>query len=121
MADLKTLQSKVEKLRQDLKENNREKSNLDRRIKEIKKESADIGKQIHQLKNKDVVVSEHAYLRYLERVKGVDMEEVRQAILPDSVKNTVGQLGDGTYPLNGFKIKVKGRTIVTVLTTDNED
>jgi hypothetical protein len=59
-------------------------------------------------------VSDHAVLRYLERVKHVDIEAIRRDISVSADKaisigcDTV-KMGDGT------RLKLKGSTVVTVL------
>jgi hypothetical protein len=62
-------------------------------------------------------VTEHAIIRYLERVKGLDIEEIEKEILTDSLKDMVTNLGNtGTFPGNGFRILMKDGTITTILT-----
>ena len=67
----------------------------------------------------EIVISEHAILRYLERVDKVDMELVKKQILSESVLDLIEKLGgnNGEYPVKegGFKIKLKNKTVVTVL------
>jgi hypothetical protein len=62
----------------------------------------------------DLAVSEHALLRYAERVLGLDTSEVVRAI-EHAVAPAATILGDGTYPLTpGLVAVVKGRTVVTI-------
>ena len=65
-----------------------------------------------------ITVSEHALLRYCERVLNIDLEEAKQAILSDSVVDLMAKLGNnnGEYPVKegGFKIVVKNKTVVTI-------
>lgn len=59
-----------------------------------------------------LIVSEHAMLRYFERVVGFNLDDVRRTILPDSVREQVGTLGDGVYPCGGHSVLVRGRVVV---------
>lgn len=61
-------------------------------------------------------VSDHAVLRYLERVEGVDVGAVRRAILHPNVLDMVATLGgDGSYPHpDGYVLKMAGGVVVTV-------
>lgn len=60
-------------------------------------------------------VSEHALVRYFERVKGFNMEEVTQEILSEPVLNLVEKLGgSGTYPNKGFSVVMKDNMVVTI-------
>lgn len=61
------------------------------------------------------VVSEHALVRYFERVKGYDLEQINKEILTEPVKALIKKLGNGVYPVNGFKIKVQNGCVVTVI------
>jgi hypothetical protein len=62
-----------------------------------------------------LVVSDHALLRYAERVLGFDPTEVVRAIERD-VEQPAVLLGDGTFPfLDGrYLAVVKDRTVVTI-------
>lgn len=81
-------------------------------------------KQIFQLtaKDKPVVVTEHALLRYLERVCGVSMEETRKKILPEETEAHVKSFRTGTFGVAGsHKVKAKNGVVVTVLTNGEKE
>lgn len=81
------------------------------------KQQTDIKKKIESLSNvKKPVVSEHAILRYLERVENLDVERVRAEILNESVMKFVNQFGgNGTFPHEkGFQIVMKNNMVVTI-------
>lgn len=65
-------------------------------------------------------VSDHAVVRWLERIKGVDMDAVREEILADGRGATVEFLGEATgeVPIPGHKEKLVcvGGVVVTVTT-----
>jgi chromosome segregation ATPase len=109
------LQTKIKKLDVEITENLKERKALDKRINTIRADIASLQKEVDKLKTANVIVTEHAMLRYLERVQGIDMEEVKRAILPENSRKIIAQLGPGTYPVNGFKIKVADRSVVTVI------
>lgn len=61
------------------------------------------------------VVSEHALLRYIQRLYGVDLDEVSSQILTPSTVAAIKTLGSGKYPLEcGGKAVVKGNTVVSI-------
>jgi hypothetical protein len=69
--------------------------------------------------HREIVVSEHAILRYLERVAGVNLDEVREKILSPSVRKYIDELGSGKFPQNGsetgkYRVVVKNRVVTTV-------
>lgn len=60
-------------------------------------------------------VSEHAIVRYFERVKGFSIEEIEKEILSDEILKMVETLGgNGTYTNNGFSVLIKNHTVTTI-------
>jgi chromosome segregation ATPase len=69
-------------------------------------------------KQEKPIVTEHAILRYLERVVGLDIEAHKNVILPPETEAQIRHLGNGVYPVKGpksFKIKVQNGAVVTVM------
>jgi len=61
-------------------------------------------------------VSDHAVVRYLDRVMGVDLDELYRKILSDDVLSCIEKTGgEGTFPNKDFKVVMKNNTVVTVL------
>jgi hypothetical protein len=66
--------------------------------------------------NEKLKVSEHAIVRYFERVKGFDIEQVEKEILSEKVLGLVDKLGgNGSYPSDGFSVVMKNYTVTTVV------
>lgn len=64
----------------------------------------------------EVKISEHAIIRYLERVKGVDISQIEKEILTKEVLELIEILGgSGKYPVNDFQIVMKDYTVTTVI------
>lgn len=61
-----------------------------------------------------VKVTEHAMLRYLERVMGVNLSELEEKIVTADLSRMIDSLGDGTYPEHGKQVVVKDNKIVTI-------
>lgn len=93
----------------------------------LKNELNDINKKIGQYKltlKKDITVTDHAVLRYIERSKKfvtsegdpINIDQIRSSLLTDEVKKYHSVLGNGIYPLENEKVSVviKDNTIVTV-------
>lgn len=68
---------------------------------------------IASLTPKKLEVSDHAVLRYLERVSGVSVDEVAERIC-DAVGNHVQEFGDGQFPVDGFSAVVKNNRVITI-------
>ena len=77
----------------------------------------DLKKQINSVnKNGELKVSEHAIVRYLERVRGVDIAEIENEILNDSVVSYVSKLGgNGKFPNGGYQVVIKDFTVTTIV------
>lgn len=66
--------------------------------------------------NTEIIISEHALLRYVERVLNIDIEEISNSILTDQFKTLVYTLGDGKIPLNNdFTAIVKDNVVTTII------
>lgn len=74
--------------------------------------------KIKNLNNpQETTVSEHALLRYIERVKGIDIEEIKTEIktaIPRTLIEVLG--GNGTYPCGDYSIILKNNVVTTVIT-----
>ena len=64
----------------------------------------------------ELIISEHALLRYLERVYKLDLEKLSSEIVPDTLKATIEELGNGEYHTQeGYSLKVHDNVVVTIL------
>ena len=76
--------------------------------------------ELEKLKANKIIVSEHALLRYFERIFNLDLEEVKESILSEDVLANIHELG-GTckYPItspqgDNMTLVVKDYIVVTV-------
>jgi len=78
---------------------------------------SDIRAQIHKLNEKDgLKVSDHAIVRYFERVKGFDMAEIQGEILSEEVLVMVEKLGgNGSFPNKDYSVVMKNNVVVTII------
>lgn len=105
---------------------------LTEEIKELKKYQATLSKQINEkldkiksLKEEEerkAEVTDHAVIRYLERIQLLDIEGIRRYILTDQIKETIEIISSGLIPHESgkFKLRVKDKQIVTIVTFDKE-
>jgi hypothetical protein len=64
---------------------------------------------------RNLVITEHAQLRYIERVMGVDLGEVNSKITPPGLIDKVQELGNGKFPIgDGARAVIRDNTIVTI-------
>jgi len=65
--------------------------------------------------NGQIHVSEHAIIRYFERVKGFDMEQIEKEILSAPIIDLIEKLGgSGSYPGEGYSVVMKDFTVITI-------
>jgi hypothetical protein len=116
--ELKQLAVRRDQVERRLKALREELSVLDQKMRTEQRDLGSIDAQMSRLKqkNKVIVISEHAILRYLERVKGVDIEATKREIMPPSAAKAAQALGPGEYQAGTHSIKVKDNVVVTILT-----
>lgn len=84
-------------------------------MERLQRELADIEGKIDNLVNKEPIVTEHAMLRYLERVEGMDMEALRLKIMTPELERHILAFPNCTVPIgNGFQAVVRNRQVRTV-------
>lgn len=64
-------------------------------------------------------LSDHALLRYLERVKGVDVESARREIMTPSIVAAVKAMATSVL-VNGARFLVREGVIVTIMETEKK-
>lgn len=74
-----------------------------------------------QAKSPVPVVSEHAILRYLQRVKGLDLDAICREIMPDGVAEQIKLLKTCKLPVgNGVYLVVENHVVRTIETQDGK-
>ncbi len=99
------------------------KMEIDNKLKELDLKKGIIADIKNKIKNYEASaklnpkVSEHALLRYLERVKGIDIKTCEQEILNKKVLEMIETLGgNGSFPNENFKLVMKDNVVVTITT-----
>ena len=125
MSSLKELHRMLSQAEVDLKtakalqrETNDKVSALSDKIKSLKK-------QCEALKTREIIISDHAVVRYFERVEGFDIENIKAAICPDSAKKQIGVVRTGSFPVRSgeknWKLKVKDGIVATLIADTEEE
>ncbi len=113
---LKQLQSRKARLEIDVAETAKDLKSLRKKHQKAEQQLGSINKEIAQLQDSEIIISEHAILRYLERSKGFDIETIKNEILNDTTKLAIQNMGSGKYPIgNGLKACVKNNTVVSIV------
>lgn len=101
------LLSRLRRLSEQQRETKGELAKLNQRLESVNRE-------IKECKI-DPIVSEHAMLRYFERVLGFDLSEVESAILTDDVCSRIGR-GEKDIALDkAIHLKVSSDGVITTL------
>ena len=115
--ELKKLESMKSEILVKIKGIKQQKSNVDRELSAATTNLKEIEKKIEKIQLEErIIVSEHAILRYIERVIGINIEEISRKIVSEELEQTIMSLGNGVYTVNQneFRIKVKENVVVTV-------
>jgi uncharacterized protein YxjI len=71
-------------------------------------------KERNYTKRKKIKVSDHSVIRYLERIKGMDIDAIRDKILSLNIDVKHEYIEDGTYDMGTFNIVLIKNTVVTL-------
>lgn len=117
--ELKGLQTRLTTLDEEIKLAKQVSKEATEKVKQLESKRHSVFNQIQSLKNssEEIVVSEHAILRYLEHVKGVNIEAIKKEMLPDKSVETINKLSSCKIHAEDHKLVVKNRTVVTVIPT----
>lgn len=123
--ELKYLTRRLEDAKSALRVLKDERSELDNKIRKEQETVTRLDKEIGRLKSsntgKAAIVSEHALLRYFERVLNFDLDKIKRDLMPEGVEKAIKTMGSGTFPTTTHRLKVKNGIVVTVLTDDDKE
>lgn len=112
---LKGFQSRKAKLEVEIDELKEQQRGIQSKLSKAQNQLNGILGDIEALKDKDIVISEHAILRYIERAMGLDLEQIKASILTDANKAAIKRLGNCKFPIGeGLKAVVKDNCIVSI-------
>lgn len=114
-AELKGLQVRLQKAKAEEENCRIELIAANRKMQAALNEVSKLQEQIKAFTESDPVVTEHAMLRYVERVMGIDLEAVRADILTPTRRAVIKAMGTGKVDMpNGNKLVFKNRAVVTI-------
>ena len=62
----------------------------------------------------EITFTEHSMLRYLERVKGVDLQEIQDEMLTDRERKNALELGTVNIKRPQYTIVIQNRKVITI-------
>lgn len=113
---LKGLQTQINKLESEISLTKGDISTKQRELNIKTKRLNELNTELRKLQgNKELIVSEHAIIRYMERCRGIDIGEVIEEIKNETITGLYEKLGgSGVYPCDEFKAVVKNNIVVTI-------
>lgn len=116
--ELKALQSQIAQLDVEVSglqtQFDTTKSDLDRKRGRLKAMKQKLHEALKQ--NDTPVVSEHAMLRYLERVKGIDLDAIRKEIMDEHTETLVKFTTSGRIKKDSHVLVIKNNVVITIET-----
>ncbi len=119
-AKLKSLQTRLSTTRQKILDLKNQSSGLNRELtRQFEIEEA-LENDIKTLTEQDIQISEHAILRYLERVQGVNIEQLKIEILPEATRTVILKNRTGRFKIeNTHYVVVEEGIVTTVIINDS--
>lgn len=112
---LKTLQVQRNRLLSEIEKAEHQRDELSKKLGELNSQLEATDSEIEELKSAAPIITEHALLRYVERVMQIDLEEVKNKILASGSVVMAGDFPNGKFEIgDGFVAVVRDRTIVTI-------
>ena len=111
--ELEKLQEDEERLQQEIR-------NLSNKLNSLRQEKIKYQEELEAVRrnieiiNSEITVTDHAVVRYFERVLNFNIDEIRDKICPLDIKNQIKVLSNCKCPVADFEIVAKNNKIVTV-------
>lgn len=118
--DLKQLKTRLAKLETELSEAQATASEAQKQAALVRQRRDELKKAVetYGVRADKVVVSEHAMLRYIERVMGLDLEKLKAEMVPPGTAAAIATFKSGKFPTPTCRLVVKESTVVTVETEE---
>lgn len=90
-----------------------------RELSKVNKRLEEVNKKVKTITGSEIQVSEHAIVRFQERISLVQPTDVHEIIVTEKLREMVDTLGDGQYPLEDAEGKpyycvIRDNVVITV-------
>lgn len=113
--ELKGLQVRKTKIEAEIKALDGERERCQQELGRKRNELNTVKQKIDQFAAREPVLTEHAMLRYVERVLGIDLQDVQRQILSEKNRAAIAFAGSCRIKAGGVELVVKDRVIVSVV------
>ena len=87
---------------------------LEKTVKDKKELKSKLLKINNRQTSNNISITEHALIRYIERVAGMDLKGLKDIIIPREMSTKIIAMGDGKYTQDGYTLTVKDNTVITI-------
>lgn len=113
--ELKSLQVRKTKLEVEIKSLEKDKNIIIEEINNKKNNLNSICQKIKNLAIKEPIISEHAMLRYIERVMNINLKDIENRILTEENRKMIKFAGSCKIKSNGVELIVKDSCVISVV------
>ena len=112
--NIKALERQENDLYMQLDEMQIKRAEIDRSLASKKAELVKVQNRLKQLKS-NVILTDHAIVRYLERVEKVDIEKIKKILLDEGTGELIKTMQPKKIKRDTYSLLVHGSTITTVV------
>ena len=112
---IKILLRKEKELVSEIEDIKGKKKEIDKNL-EIKRKKLEVVKAKIANAQESVIISEHAIIRYIERVLGIDIKEIEKNIVDEETEKIIMELRPSKICRGEFSILIKDNTVTTIIT-----
>ena len=116
--NIKALERQESDLFMQLDELQMKRAETDRLLASKKAELVKVQSRLKQLKS-NVILTDHAIVRYLERVEKVDIEKIKKILLDESTEELIKTMQPKKIKRDSYALLINGSTITTVVIEKN--
>jgi len=118
---LSGLYAQRHKLNERLVKLGKDKDKIESEIKNTNEKLVGVNKGIGHLENRDVLLTTHFIARYTQRIGPATEDEMRECILTPQLLNMIRTLGNGTYPVEEFMVRVEDNKLITIYRNETKE
>lgn len=118
---LRGLYAQRHKLNERLVKLGKDKDSIESEIKNTNEKLVGVNKGIEYLEEREILLTTHFIARYIQRIGPATEDEMRERILTPQLLNMIRTLGNGTYPVEEFMVRVEDNKLITIMNSEGKE
>jgi len=118
---LSGLYAQRHKLNERLVKLGKDKDKIESEIKNTNEKLVGVNKGIEYLEGREILLTTHFIARYTQRIGPATEDEMRERILTPQLLNMIRTLGNGTYPVEEFMVRVEDNKLITIYRNETKE